>query len=118
MSYAVGRAGFGVNAAMRRPKRLIQAELYISCEHSKQFFHMLRDQASEIEQELGYPLIWDELPNGSDCRISVELTDVEPDDESGWPHQHEWLAKRLNEFHRVFYNRVRTLDAADWDGSA
>jgi hypothetical protein len=30
-----------------------------------------------------------------------------------WPRQHEWLAKRLNDMHRVFAQRVRALDAFD-----
>jgi len=117
MSYAVGRAGFGVNAAMRRPKRQIQAELYISGEHAKAYYHLLHEQRPEIESELGYPLIWEELPDGLDSRISVALGDVDPDDRSDWPRQHEWLASRLNEFHKAFFNRVRALDANDWHGS-
>jgi hypothetical protein len=39
------------------------------------------------------------------------LSDVDPEDETDWPRQHEWLAGRLNEMHRVFAPRVRALDA-------
>ena len=45
-----------------------------------------------------------------DCRIACYLNDLDPEDESDWPRQHEWLAKRLNDFHRVFSQRVRALD--------
>ena len=38
MSYSVGRSGFGLNAAIARPKRLVRAELYISNQHAKGSF--------------------------------------------------------------------------------
>jgi hypothetical protein len=82
----------------------------------KAFFHLLHEQKGAIEQELGYPLEWEDLPNRRDCRISAYLNDVDPEDEKDWRRQHEWLATRLNDMHRVFANRVRTLDADRWRG--
>lgn len=114
MSYSVGRGGFGINAAMVRPKRLVRAELYISNSDSKAFFHLLREQASEIEAEIGYALDWEELPAGRDTRISVPLTGIDPENQKDWPRQHDWLTARLNEFHRVFVNRVKALNKDDW----
>jgi Domain of unknown function (DUF4268) len=73
----------------------------------------LQEQKGEIERELGYPLDWNELPEGQDCRISCRLNDVDPENEADWPRQHEWLAKRLNELHRVFARRVNALDPSD-----
>jgi len=63
---------------------------------------------------LSYPLEWEELPTRRDCRISVYMTDVDPEDERDWPRQHEWLTAKINDFHRVFLARVRDLDAEDW----
>jgi hypothetical protein len=120
MSYSIGRSGFGINAAMARPKRLVRAELYISNPSAKAFFHLLAAQKPEIEAELGYPLDWEELPEGKDTRISVALKEIDPEDQTSWPLQHDWLAARLSEFHRVFVNRVKALDAHAWrpDGAA
>ena len=39
---------------------------------------------------------------------------VENQDEQDWPRQHEWLAAKVNDFHKVFLNRVRDLDADEW----
>lgn len=114
MAYSIGRTGFSVNAAQSRPKRQIRAELYISNAHAKPYFYLLRAQRSAIEQELGYSLEWEELPEGKDTRISVALNNTEPEDQSDWPRQHEWLASRLNEFYQVFVNRVRLLEADAW----
>ena len=114
MSYSIGRSGFGLNASMSRPKRQVRAELYLSNPNAKAFFHLLYAQKSEIEADLGYALDWDELPEGKDARISTPLNSTDPEDQAAWPRQHDWLAARLNEFYRVFVNRVRTLDAKSW----
>jgi Domain of unknown function (DUF4268) len=76
-------------------------------------FHLLAAQKDEIERELGFALDWEELPAGQDSRISVSLDDADPENEA-WTRQHEWLARRLNEMHRVLARRVRALDPDSW----
>jgi hypothetical protein len=114
MSYSIGRTGFSLGATMVRPKNRVQADLYISGNSAKAFFGLLHQQKEAIEQEIGYPLEWEELPARQDCRILSYLNNVDPEDEKDWPRQHEWLAGRLNDMHRVFAHRVRTLDADAW----
>ncbi|MGD9662256.1 MAG: DUF4268 domain-containing protein [Porticoccaceae bacterium] len=114
MSYSIGRSGFGINAAMVRPKQLVRAELYISNRDSKAFYHLLHEQKSEIENELGYPLDWEELPEGRDTRISIALNASDPENQADWPRQHDWLTARLNELYGVFANRIKALDAGTW----
>jgi hypothetical protein len=114
MSHPIGRSRFHLNGVMIRTKNQIRAELYISGDHAKAFFGLLNLQRDAIERELGYPLEWEELPSRRDCRISSYLNDVDPEDEAGLPHQHEWLAKRLNDMHRVFAPRVSALEADAW----
>ena len=105
---------------MIRPKRQIRTELYIAGDQAKAYFHLLHEQRQTIEQELGYPLEWEELPTRRDCRISVSMTNVDPEDERDWPRQHEWLTAKINDFHRVFLDRVRDLAPEDrkQDGAA
>lgn len=110
MSYAVGRAGFHLNAVVSVQKLRIRAELFITGDRAKTFFGLLKNQKAEIERELGYPLEWQELPEAQACRIACNLNDVDPADETDWPRQHEWLAKRLNDMHRVFSQRVKALE--------
>lgn len=110
MTYAIGRSGFHLGATMIRPKNQVRAELYISGDNAKRYFALLLDQKAAVEQELHYPLEWEELPARNDCRISVYMNEVDPEDESDWPRQHQWLAQHLNDLHRVFANRVKALD--------
>jgi Domain of unknown function (DUF4268) len=114
MQYSAGRANFSLNAVTNRPKKQVRAELYLTGSNAKAFFWLLEQQKDAIEQELGYPLNWEELPGGKDSRVAVYLEEADPEDETDWPRQHDWLAKRLNEFHRVFAPRIRTLDPNDW----
>ena len=118
MSYSVGRSGFGINASMARPKQLIRAELYISSPNAKAFFHLLYAQKALIETELGYPLDWDELPAGKDTRISIALNATDPENQTDWSRQHDWLADRLNDFYQVFVDRVKVLDGSSWQPGA
>ena len=109
MSYGIGRTSFSLNAVMLRPSRQVRAEVYISTEHAQGFFDLLRAQKDALERDLGYALDWEELPNRRDCRVSVALDEADPENEADWPRQHEWLASRVNELHRVFAPRIKTL---------
>jgi hypothetical protein len=92
----------------------VRAELYISGANAKAYFGLLKRQKEAIEQELGYPLEWEELPAGLDSRISVSLDESNLKNNDDWKRQHEWLAEKLNNMHRVFSRRVKELSADDW----
>ena len=111
MNYKIGRAGFSLTATMIRPRKEIRAELYIDGHAAKSLFRNLRQQQNTIENELGHALDWAELPTRRACRISTSLRPADADDTADWSRQLQWLAVRLNELHRVFAVRVRTLDA-------
>ncbi len=115
-SFKIGRSGFKLSAAMLRQRNSVRAELYISGDEAKAFFHLLEAQREEIEADLGYALTWEELPDRRDARIAVYLENLDPEDKVDWTRQHVWLADRLNDFHSVFANRIRHLDPEDWNG--
>ena len=115
LSYPIGRGNFRLDAGTNTRHQYIRAILYISGEDAKAFFHLLQNQKQEIEGELGYPLEWEELPNNTDSKIFASLDNTDPKNEEDWARQHQWLAAKLNELHRVFANRVRELDAEEWN---
>jgi len=114
MAYPIGRGHVSLNATMVRPKRQVRAELYLSGARAKAFFHLLAKQSAEIEHALGFALDWEELPDGQDSRISTLLEDADPEDQTDWERQHDWLAQRLNAMHRVLAPRVKALDPNSW----
>ena len=111
--FPIGRTGFNLAAVTLRKQNQIRAELYLGGANAKAFFGLLKQQKDPIEQELNYPLEWQELPARQDCRIASYLNSVNPEEESDWLRQHEWLAKRLNDMHGVFAQRIRELNADD-----
>ena len=114
MRYSVGKTGFSLGAAIAVTKRQIRVYLRIAGKNPKASFHILREQAEEIEQELGYPFVWNQDQTGRRGRVSVYLDDVDPRAETDWPRQHEWLVTKLNDMHRAFAQRVKSLDPDEW----
>lgn len=110
MTYSIGRSEFALGAVMVRRKHRVRAELYTGGANAEGYFIALRNQQSEIEGELGYPLDWEALPERQACRVTISLDNADPEDESDWRRQHDWLAEKLNDFHRVFVERVRGLE--------
>ena len=115
MGFPIGRTGFNLSVSMAVSKRQIRPYLYISGTTAKANFHLLHEQAPEIEEELGYP------PRmGRSCRreptaefACSSTTSISGTRKIG-PRQHKWLVTKLNEMHRVFAHRVRALDPDEW----
>lgn len=109
MSYSIGRSHFSIQAVMARPRREVRAELYIQGARAKAYFALLKQQQAAVEAEIGYPLLWDEKPDGIESRIATLLDNSDPDNRDDWPRQHKWLASHLNDIHRAFSARVRSV---------
>ncbi len=110
MTYGTGRGGFHLAAQISTWEKYVRVELYIVGEKAEDRLDLLEQKKDEIEQEMEYPLEWgDQSANGRDRRISFYLRDVDLENESDWPRQHEWLTKHLNDMHRAFAQQVRDL---------
>lgn len=110
MEYPIGRTGFALAAVMNTREKLVRAEIYIRGAQAAERLQALEGQRDQVEQDLGYSLVWgDQSPTARDRRIASYLRDADPEDESDWPRQHEWLATRLNELYGVFVARIRSL---------
>ncbi len=107
------RCRFRLGASMLESRQRVRVNLVIQGNNSMAFFHLLDEQRNQIEQELGYSLEWEHNPGQARQRIAI-YRNADPGDQGDWPRQHEWLATHLNDFHRVFANRVQALDADDW----
>jgi hypothetical protein len=114
MTYPIGRAAVHLNAVIVSQRNRVRAELYLSGDNAKAFFGLLKTEQEGVEQELGFPLDWQELPDARDSRISISLDAANPKDTNDWNRQHEWLAEKLNALHWVFSGRVKGLDPDDW----
>ena len=114
MSYSVGRSGFSLYVSSNKQRRQLRASIYLVGNDAKAFFALLRRDEKAIEQELDQRLDWREMRK--EREIASYMKDVDPDDESDWPRQHEWLARQINEMHRVFAPRIKMLNLDETNG--
>ncbi|MCY3690934.1 MAG: DUF4268 domain-containing protein [Chloroflexota bacterium] len=112
-AYRLGLAEFHLEATLRRQAKDIVVHLALKGRHSKAHFALLEKDKEAIEREIGTALEWDELPDQELSRINLRRS-ADPTDESQWPTLLEWTAETLEKFDGAFRERVRRLDAADW----
>lgn len=124
MFLPIGRSSFQLTAIASTwteqsdGKHEICAELRIGdkCQ-SKEYYAALEVDRGEIDRELGTDVTWYNVPETNACCIYMRR-DADLDDRDQWPELFAWLAENLETLHRVFSERVRTLeplvlDAAD-----
>ncbi len=110
MDYGVGRTNFNLAANLNSLERSARVYLNINGENARQYLARLEEQKETIEEEIGYPLKWGAQKPGSRAKIiACYLDRVDLNNESDWPRQHEWLARHLNDMHRVFSRRIKDL---------
>lgn len=109
-NFAIGRAHFGMSASVNMPKAFIKVGVECFGSDAKAYFALLERNRDVIEQDLGYPLEWERLPNRKQARIASRREDVDVANKDDWPAQHLWMAQRLESLHRVFAPRIRELD--------
>lgn len=114
-NFALGRSNLSLRAAVNTQKKAIW--VYVVCygNDGKAHFHLLKREQEAIEEEVGCALQWEELPGRKESRIELRREDVDPTNQSGWSHQHAWMAERLEALHKAFSVRVKTLDASEYD---
>lgn len=110
MTMSIGRSNFSLVATITEQRGILRVELAMTGPTGKAAFDALSAQRPAIDAAYGPGLIWDDMPGRKQTRISEILEDVDIRDEADWPRQHRWMADRLDRLHRVFHDRVRTLD--------
>jgi hypothetical protein len=113
-NFSLGRSGFMLGALINSRERYVAVELYIDGEEAKCFFHLLREERAEIENEIGAALEWRELPAKRACRIILFRQNADFTDQADWSNQQLWLQQNVERFHQAFAKRVRSLDADDY----
>ena len=117
LGFSIGRGGFFMRAWLTSSTKEIRVWLYMRGDDAKAYFHLLKEQQEEIHNEIGETLEWNELPDQESSRICLNKGNTDPLDEDDWPHQYEWFTAKLEKFNDVFRERIRGLNAADWDPS-
>ena len=114
MNFAVGRSNFRLTASISVKGRSLGVALVMDGPDAKAHFHLLLRERGEIEREIGTAeLEWREQTGKRESAVVLQ-TGGDPAARDAWDEQHGWLLERLEQFHRVFSPRVRTLDADEY----
>lgn len=119
MNHAIGRTGFhlasvisGWNSETNAWGPEIRAELVIHGANAKQHFVTLEKLKTRVEGEIGFPLVWRNLPeNKTLCRIYTRKDGDGADfrNRELWPEQFRWLQTHLEAMRRVFAPIIQGL---------
>lgn len=118
MSFPMGGQNFGLIATVNPRDHFIAVGLVLSGAEAKNNFQLLQHSKVSIENEIGAPLEWQELPEKPESRILLRRYGVDPDNRSLWDDQHSWLAEKLEKFQKAFVLRVEALNVDDDTDSA
>ena len=113
-SLGIDNSQFMLLANYSVQKNLVAAGLQIQGIDPEAHFALLREDSEEIEQELGLSLEWDERPTAKYCIVDTYLKSDDVRNQNNWPELLEWMYEKLEDFHRVFAPRIKTLDASDY----
>ncbi len=106
---AIGRAGFRICPTASQKDDRLGVELYVDHAASKKMFQALLAQQTSIEQQLGFALDWQELPEAHACRIATWRPDSPIEDETQWPAYLDWFVERIVKMHAVLKPLVQGL---------
>jgi Domain of unknown function (DUF4268) len=118
MSFAIGRAGFRLSTRIDEALSSLVIGLLLSGEDAKPYLYLLEEEQEAIEQAIGIPLIWDDSDdqkvNDKTCCIYCVLEGVDFDDRELWKDYYQWFCLYLEQFHEVFSDRIKHLNANDY----
>ena len=106
---AIGKGGVALNMTASMTNARLGVEIYLSSVQAKTHFSLLHTQKVEIEQILGFPLDWQELPNATTSRIVYYRYDASIEDKARWPDYMQWFAEHMTKMYRVFHPIVKEL---------
>ena len=112
--FAIGRADFGLQAFIHAQKQYVGVSLVMYEPNRLAHFHLLHDQKSDIEKEIGGTFEWDELRDKKSSYVSLYWTGTDPTDSNNWAKQQQCMAEKLEAFHRTFSKRFQLLNAVDY----
>ena len=95
LNLSIGRAGAKLSVTANTRHNRLGVELYFYGDDSKTNFSNLLSHKDKIEQDLGFELDWQELPDAKACRVAVWCHEIALEEESRWSEYLSWVTKRL-----------------------
>ena len=106
---------FSLQAILSQQKKRIGIRLSLKGIDAEAYFHLLKEYQEDVETKFGEKLEWEELPSRKSCVVALYKNGTDPQEESTWKDQHNWMASNLTNFDKVFRQRLQELDPANWE---
>jgi len=120
-TFAIGRAGFELQAFASARDKYLKAQLFIYRRSSVRgwnadyYYNSLSDMRGQIEADLGFAPKWTAIGEESGYHISVQRSQTDPLERDNWHEQHLWLAEKLEALNRVFRPLISKLPMTQMD---
>ena len=108
-SFALGRAGTGLNACINSQKNTVWIEFAFYGPSGKVWYDEVTAKREAIEAAFGEPLDWQRMEGKKQSRVALHRPNSDIDDEKDWPNQYQWLIDKLELFHQVFQPVAKSL---------
>lgn len=118
MSFAIGRAGFRIYTCIDKEANCLSVGLLLSGEDARPHLYLLEEERESIETEIGISLEWNDPRNekntDKNCYAYCVLAEANFTDRDRWTDYQQWLYLYLEQFHEVFADRIKHLNANDY----
>lgn len=114
ISFSIGRSGFRLDAMALVRDRGMAVNLVLNDDRAKPHFHLLHQDRKAIEEEIGMPLQWRELPNNKESHVYTGPHPADYAQRDRWPDYFAWLADKAEAYSRVLGPRIKELRAETW----
>lgn len=113
IAFSVFRPGFhlSTNAKSWEPeirKPAIAVSVGMDSPQSEEHFRALENQKTEIEKEVGEPMVWYSRSGVKLKRIYL-YKESDFTDRAQWPSQHQWLRAKVELLQKVFAERIAAI---------
>lgn len=109
LNNSIGRAGFHLNPTANTRDQRLGVELWIPGADAKKHFANLIVQKKCIEDQLGFALDWQELPDAKAVRIASWQPNAPIEDEQRWHEYIDWITQRLIKMDTVLRPIIKAL---------
>lgn len=115
MNIAIGRSKFHLSAIIMVKEEAITVDLWIKGPGRYAHYKLLEDEKEQIESEIGEKLIWYELPDKKSSHIRLLHENIDPKKKADWKSIQQELLQMLEAMYRTFSERVKKLDAGEYE---
>jgi hypothetical protein len=106
----LGRTGIFLSAIANTLQNKIGVRLYMrNTRNAEAALAQLSEQKDEIENEIGFALIWDANPDARD-KVIAAIMEADLTNRAKWSQYCEWMVDTTERFIKTFRPRVKKLD--------